>query len=215
MDNYAAINILQGIKPFQEISLEQYRGITAILEDLKEDARRKANRAAGTTNIAKAFKAVIKTAKKVNNADLQGAFKHGEYTYVCDSHRAMRTTADIALPTAKGINMEVLYKKMLDAITSREELELPDRAELMTEVKTCRKAVGRSGIVHYTFKDGLTVNAEYLLDAMEATGTSTIVRQSGSKRHGMIMEGNEVEALLLPEVVRGSDEEKRGVWGQY
>lgn len=213
MDNYAAINLLQGIKPYEPVSFEQWQGIKELLEDIQEDVRRKANKAAGTTNVAKAFKSVIKSAKKVNNSDLQGAFRDGEYICVCDSHRAMRTKADISLPMAKGIKLDTIYKKMWERITSREEIHLPDRAELLTEVKTCRKRVGSKGAVNYTFEDGLTVNAEFLLDAMEATGADILTRQHGDTRNGMIIEGNGVEALLLPVMVSCYNE-NRGVWGQ-
>ena len=199
MEIYARIALIDGIiKNHDTISLDQLTGLKDLLEDFQNEARAKINKAAGVTNIERAFKVIIKAAEKTYNRDLHGAFKRGDYTYACDGHRLIRTNRPVSLPEAKGVSGDNFWAKAEKEIARYEEVELPDLAQFTLDVKTMQKQAGRGYRVIYRFENGLALDADYLLEAMKATKAEKLVRDEGMTKKPVFLYGDDVDVLLLP-----------------
>lgn len=210
MEIYARIALIDGVlKSGGCLSPEQFTGLKDLLEDFQNEARAKINKAAGVTNIERAFKVIIKAAEKTYNRDLHGAFKRGDYTYACDGHRAIRTKKTVNLLEARGVAADEFWAKAENEIRRHEEVELPNIADFMVDVKTMQKQAGRNATILYTFENGLTVNAVYLLEAMKATGAEVLIRDEGATRKPFFLYGEDVDMLLLP--VNSNEHTKPGL----
>ena len=199
MELYAEIALIDGIvKNKGSISIDQFRRLKELLEDLQNEARTKANKAAGVADVEKAFKAIIKSAEKTYNRNLHGAFMRGNYIYASDGHRIIRTNKMVDLPTAKGVAADEFWAKAENDIHRHEEVELPNIADFMVDVKTMQKQAGRNATILYTFENGLTVNAVYLLEAMKATGAETLVKDEEATKKPFFLYGEDMDVMLLP-----------------
>lgn len=210
MELYAEIALIDSIvKNKGSISIDQFRGLKDLLGDLQNEARTKANKAAGVADVEKAFKVIIKSAEKTYNRDLHGAFKRGDYTYACDGHRAIRTKKTVNLLEVRGVAADELWTKAENEIRRHEEVELPNIADFTVDVKTMQKQAGRNATILYTFENGLTVNAVYLLEAMKATGAEVLIRDEGATKKPFFLYGEDVDMLLLP--VNSNEHTKPGL----
>lgn len=211
MEIYARIALIDGIiKSHDTISLDQLTGLKDLLEDFRNEARAKINKAAGVTNIEKAFKVIIKAAEKAYNRDLHGAFMRGNYIYACDGHRIIRTNKMVDLPAVKGVAADEFWAKAEKEIARHEEVELPDLAQFTMDVKTMQKQAGRGYRVLYRFENGLVLDADYLLEAMKATKAEKLVRDEGMTKKPVLLYGEDMDVLLLP--VNASEHIKPGLF---
>lgn len=199
MELYAEIALIDGIvKNKGSISIDQFRGLKELLEDLQNEARAKVNKAAGVADVEKAFKAIIKSAEKTYNRDLHGAFMRGNYIYASDGHRIIRTNKMVDLPTVNGVATDEFWEKAEKEIARYEEVELPDLTQFTLDVKTMQKQAGRGYRVIYRFENGLALDADYLLEAMKATNAKKLVRDEGMTKKPVFLYGDDVDVLLLP-----------------
>jgi hypothetical protein len=211
MEIYARIALIDGVlKSGGCLSPEQFTGLKDLLEDFQNEARAKINKAAGVTNIERAFKVVIKAAEKGYNLSLKGAFKRGDYTYASDGHRLIRTKRPVSLPEANGVAADEFWEKAEKEIARYEEVELPDLAQFTLDVKTMQKQAGRGYRVLYRFENGLVLDADYLLEAMKATKAEKLVRDEGMTKKPVFLYGDDVDVLLLP--VYTSEHTKPGLF---
>lgn len=210
MELYAEIALIYGIvKNKGSISIDQFRGLKDLLEDLQNEARAKVNKAAGVADVEKAFKVIIKAAEKTYNRDLHGAFMRGNYIYACDGHRAIRTHKMVDLPAVKGVAADEFWAKAENEIRRHEEVALPNIADFTVDVKTMQKQAGRNATILYTFENGLTVNAVYLLEAMKATGAEVLVRDEEATKKPFFLYGEDMDVMLLP--VNSNEHTKPGL----
>ena len=199
MEIYARIALIDGVlKAGGCLSPEQFTGLKDLLEDFQNEARAKINKAAGVTNIERAFKVIIKAAEKGYNLSLKGAFKRGDYTYASDGHRLIRTKRPVSLPEAKGVAADEFWEKAEKEIARYEEVELPDLAQFTLDVKTRQKQTLRGYRVLYRFENGLVLDADYLLEAMKATKAEKLVRDEGMTKKPVLLYGEDMDVLLLP-----------------
>lgn len=199
MEIYARIALIDGVlKAGGCVSPEQFKGLKDLLEDFQNEARAKANKAAGTSNIERAFKVIIKAAEKGHNPSLKGAFMRGNYIYACDGHRIIRTNKMVDLPAVKGVDADELWAKAEKEIARHEEIDLPDLAQFTLDVKTMQKQAGRGYRVIYRFENGLALDANYLLEAMKATKAEKLVRDEGTTKKPVLLYGEDMDVLLLP-----------------
>lgn len=212
MDLYARIALIDNVIRTASLSPDQFRELKDLLEDFQNEARHKENKAAGTVNIQKAFMTVIKAAQKHNSRNLTGAFKRGEHTYACDGHRLIRTKKDVSLPQAVGADVDTYWRKAESEIARHEEVDLPDPSEFAVDVKTMKKEAGKGYRIIYTFENGLCVDAEYLLEAMKATGTDRLVMDEGATKKPMFFYGDDVDVMLLPVNSESTKPGLRIVW---
>lgn len=141
-----------------------------LVEQLKADIRDENNKKAGKSNLAKLGKAILKNAVEVTggskfNKNHMMRFAHIEdgVQYVLDSHRIAWFYEPLDLPEwnekdGDWYNLE----RMLEMEIDDTPLELPTIGDIKAELKANK---GRG--VAYTFENGITVNARYLLDYME------------------------------------------------
>jgi hypothetical protein len=199
MEIYARIALIDGVlKSGGCLSPEQFTGLKDLLEDFQNEARAKINKAAGVTNVERAFKVIIKAAEKGYNLSLKGAFKRGDYTYASDGHRLIRTKRPVSLPEANGVAADEFWEKAEKEIARYEEVELPDLAQFTLDVKTMQKQTLRGHRVIYCFENGLTLDADYLMEAMKATKAEKLVRDEGATKKPVFFYGEDVDVLLLP-----------------
>lgn len=205
---YNTLAILEGIKKDIEggayhVSPARYGAITDEIARIKEDISKKAAKAAGKTNLLKACKSILKEAKKGSNRALHGVTTINGTSYVCDGHRLIAfPEGAVDLPgiseNVKPLEFENIMKHDVFSI----ELTLPDAGYIKEElkrVKAAEKAAGRKPYRYIIRISDMFFNAEYLKDAIEATGAS-LGHSCGEKcpLHVIGGENASVTAIVLP-----------------
>lgn len=123
-------------------------------------------------NFMAAIKSIQKNAEKIGISKESGTFCKDGTLYIHDSHRIVKSKYDFigAEENPKGFDAE----RFFETFKSSNKISSPSFEELSEMVKKTRREAGKRKPtrVLYQFKNGLTVNADYLLDAMAITGTS-------------------------------------------
>lgn len=216
MELYTEIALINSIITTGEhgnpVSVFQLKDLRELLSDLEEEARAKANRLSGYRNVGRGFNAVIRSGSKTMDNRFHGATLLNGKLYVSDGHMLMRTPAKLELKMAEVPfdDAEKVFN-MCQALVDGEEVFLPDYAELLNEVKTARRQIGKTPTLAYKFADGITINADYLLAAMMATNAMSFTKVKHSSSDMIAMIGNNVEAIILPIVGREKDTPKLGL----
>lgn len=146
--------------------------------DLREQMNREAAKSAGRGNARTAMLRIIKNASELRPT-MRGAWMDDGRQVVCDGYRVIRlnTPLDLPEPEQKMPNGEppVNVKDCYPRNTECDPLPLPSIGELKAYIKAQKAEQKARGIraserrAVWDFGEGLPmVNAEYLLDAMEA-----------------------------------------------
>lgn len=205
---YNTLAILEGIQADikagnYHVSPARYGAITDEIMRIKEEIAKKAAKAAGKTNLLRACKSILKEAKKGYNRALHGVTTINGTSYVCDGHRAIafpEGTVDLpGIPEGvKPLDFEKIMKHDVFSIEST----LPDAGYIKEElkrVKAAEKAAGRKPYRYIIRIGSMFFDAEYLRDAIEATGAN-LAHSCGEKcpLHVIGGEGASVTAIVLP-----------------
>lgn len=123
-------------------------------------------------NFMAAIRNIQKSAEKLGISKEAGTFCKDGTLYIHDSHRIVKSKYDFigAGENPKGFDAE----RFFETFKSSKKISSPSFEELAEMVKKTRREAGKRKPtrVLYQFKNGLTVNADYLLDAMAITGSS-------------------------------------------
>lgn len=141
-----------------------------LVEQLKADIRDENNKKSGKSNLAKLGKAILKnavdnTGGKSFNTKHAMRFAHIQdgVQYILDGHRIAWFYDAIDLPMWNDEDGDWYHiERMLELEVDTEPLILPTIGDIKAELKA-----NKGKAVAYTFEDGITVNARYLLDYME------------------------------------------------
>lgn len=145
----------------------------AIREEIAKESAKKA----GTAQLLKYAKQIIKTLPPHMAERLNGICKVNEYYVVCDTYKLLALQKPLQLPELSIDNFPAdMCKKILsnyDYIENYQAVELPELSELkiyITEEKTFKKVAGNKTPVLYNDIniDNITINAEWLLQAIQA-----------------------------------------------
>jgi len=172
------------------------------IDYVKQCIREKENKAAGRDGIGKAMKRVIKSAMQTGSNAFHGAWntKKG-FTAVCDGYRVIRTTEPVALkPAPDAINRFDVDPVIEKSALYSDCIPLPSASELKSMIKIT-KTGRRNATVVYRLAEECFVNADYLYDAIVATG-ATEARSEKTARdwynNPLYMRNETTEAIVLP-----------------
>lgn len=148
--------------------------LIALCAALRDDMRRKANKADGKANIEKAMRAIIKNVPE-HLTSFQGAFVIDGKQYVCDNYRAIRLNTPIDLPTSPvPCTFDIAGRFAEAQANAVKPLETPSLGALKAHIKL-KKAENKfnrgknAPIIMWKFgRDLPSVNAVYLLDILTA-----------------------------------------------
>lgn len=156
-------------------------------EPVKEKATRK-------TDIEKAIETINKSAAKHKSMALKAGTFDG-VTYTTDTFQLLATTECLTGEPLNEYDANT-YKNILkttENLKSAGSIEL-STTELKNGIKEL-KAGKRNTKIAYTTPDGITVNAEYLLNALIATGSNIYML---SDKKAMVFKNDATTYLLLP-----------------
>ena len=205
---YNTLAILESVKKDIEggnyhVSPARFAVITDEIIRIREEIAKKAAKASGKTNLLKACKSILKAANKGYNRALHGVTTINGTSYVCDNSRLIAFPAGaVDLPgipeNVKPLDFESIMKHDVFSI----ELSLPDAGYIKEElkrIKAAEKAAGRKPYRYIIRISDMFFNAEYLKDAIEATGAS-LGHSCGEKcpLHVIGGENASVTAIVLP-----------------
>lgn len=158
----------------------------------------KPKKAASKTDIEKAVETLNKIAQKEKfSAVKSGTFENT--AYITDGHQLLKTTACTTESKIEKFDVNT-YENILKAtkdFTETGSVNLSAK-ELKDGIKEL-KAGKRNTKVVYTTSEGIVLNANYLLNAITATGT-TVYRHAtkNEKKQAVILENNETSYMILP-----------------
>jgi hypothetical protein len=183
--------------------------VQGVIDALNEEIRADANKSLGNAqkNLLKACNNVLKSAEKVGNSKLQGAWLANDKQYVCDGYRIIVNRTPLALkelvlenPNDKPLDVQ----SMIDNQTFAGEITLPTLTEIEDAIKHCKAEVKahkiKSTKIMYAIKCYdvyWTYNAEYLRDGILATG-ATCAKVGEKNTYPILMCGADADYLLLP-----------------
>ena len=180
-----------------------------VIKELEGSLRAAANKANGKSGLEAVAKSILKSAKKVKNPALHGAWiaPNGKQ-YVCDGVTLMEIDEPIELESLPN-NVTQFKTEVIMAARDTSEMifELPLLAELKSQIaeqKARAKAEGtRKYTVVYCFGNGLAITADPLLTAIKATGASKLYTSGSRDGKGNIispcfMDGSGATILVLP-----------------
>ena len=201
------VALLENIKECGGVTSDNHDALCQAIDDLKAELRSANNRRNGTVDIAAAANAIIKKGKATGIDALSGAWTMNGRQYVCDLHRIMEIQNSVDLEpipeTATPIKAAGMFN---DYELFTEEFKLPTYRELQQEIQMA-KAADRFVFgymktkAYYKLKDGPALNAEYLLDALRATGAGSMFTRTGADgRYDQpcCFEGSGVRVMLMP-----------------
>jgi hypothetical protein len=121
-------------------------------------------------------------------------------TYACDGHYILRTTEKVTDNTTEESNARTLDRCLSEtgkALTSTSNVGLTVK-ELKEGIKAAKNGK-RNTKVMYTTPDGITLNTNFLLNAMTATGTTEYKFNSEKpEKSPIIFENDNTTFLVLP-----------------
>lgn len=123
-------------------------------------------------NFMKAIRSIQKNAEKLGIPKESGTFCKNGTLYILDGHRVVKSKYDFLGVKDNPDGMEV--ERFFESSQFSKKINSPSFNELSKLVKETRKNAGKRKPtrVLYQFDNGLTVNADYLLDAMAITGNT-------------------------------------------
>lgn len=166
-------------------------------------------------NFMKAVESIQKNAKKTGVSEEKSTFMQDGKLIILDGHRILR--AKYPFITAKEVENPLETKKFFEAAYQNcdRKMQCPTIPELKALIKgakeeACKgldqfeikraKRHGKLKRVLYRFENGLTVNADYLLDAINLTGKSEFRCNSENVNVPILFESDDgiYEHILLP-----------------
>jgi len=176
--------------------------LIALCAALRDDMRRKANKAEGKANIEKAMRAIIKNAPEYQKS-LQGAIIIDGKQYVCDGYRAIRINTPIDLPIPPvPCTFDIAGHFAEAQVNAVKPLETPSLGDLKTHIKL-KKAENKfnrgknAPIIMWKFgRDLPSVNAVYLLDILTAFPDALITYSTSHAP--LYFSHTEGDAILMP-----------------
>ena len=179
----------------------RYGAICDLIDACKAELAKKAAKAVGRTDLLKACKSVLKSANKGYNRALHGVTVINDRAFVCDNHRIISYPAGaVDLPLLDTEKVKPLdFGKIMQHGVFAIETELPTAGYLDIEikrVKAAEKAAGRKPKgIHIRVGD-MFFNAEYLKDAILATGATT--GSAVNEKSPLFLEKDGVTAVVMP-----------------
>lgn len=203
---YNTLAILEAVKKDitegnYHVSPARYGAITDEIIRIKEELAKKAAKASGKTNLLKACKSILKAANKGYNRALHGVTTINGTSYVCDGHRLIAFPAGaVDLPVIpEGVKPLEFEKIVARPAETSELVPVPDAAELASkikQIKAAEKAAGRRPARYLYRLENMYINAEYLLDALSATGAE--YAEVFGRVKPIHLEKDGVKAVVLP-----------------
>lgn len=178
--------------------------IAGLIYDLEKETREKGIKAAGKSDLLTAAKNVLKTAKSFlsHKPDFQKPYTSGKYQCFCDGFRLL------ALSGNKKLDIETNERELVNAenIIPKEACNsavLPELVNLKLEIarfKSEYTTKNNRGIIA-RFKDEndniiFGINAEYLFDAIKATGAKNIFYKNSKST--LLVEAENVKFAIMP-----------------
>lgn len=166
----------------------------------------KTNKPATKNNTQKAFDQIVKNGYKLHTA-LRLSGTYNNISYACDSHQLMRTTE--ATPEDNSIMEKIeaeRYDKIIqaadkDSKTGSINISLKDFRAGIKEAKQGK----RGAKVMYTTPEGITFNANYILNALIATGNFEY--KYTNKKAPAIFRNDNTEYIVLPIISKEDNKE--------
>lgn len=187
-----------------------YGLIMQTIAALQEDIRTEVNKKAGKGSIEKAMKAILKNSEKLNRSNaLKYAFYKNNFYYVCDSCRIFAYSGKIELPELPEDVQPMDYEKIFQSPADCEKITIPELSELKTELKILKAAKkGKNVKYYYKHSSGLTLNLQFLIDAMECGEKLTFYRTKNNAPMFFYNESGTVKGCILP--VRCKENQEAG-----
>lgn len=207
MNKNAMLAILKNVQS-NNVTVENFQSLSDIITDIEKEIRKETNKKTGSANIQKAAENIIKSAKKNHKAQilLHGSWVKDGKQYVCDKYRALQILQPLDLekiPEDKGEPYKC-ENFFVEPGFYPERFSLPTAVELknmITAAKAAGKISEKKNIV-YCCENGPVFNAQYLLDAMTATG-ATFFETEKSRYNGKYVNvcmfySEKCNAVVLP-----------------
>lgn len=150
------------------LDVDKFNALVAALE---QDIRDESNKALGRADTARLAKAIIKTGIKHAGKDSKMAYACtlDGIQYVLDGYRIAAFYDPVGVPEWAEKEDWYNVRKLVDgAFYTNVPLTLPPLAELKAEIKIAKAEKKRCLYVIENGEYGIMVNAEYLLDFMQA-----------------------------------------------
>jgi len=224
MTNERILNLLYEMN-LENSDFNTIKAYKSLVEGIKDNIRTSANKAVGKNTLAKNAKAIIKNAVKCcYNTALHGAWIDDTTgkQYVCDGFRVLEINNPIDLPPlSEDIKAEYYFKAYEIIKEARQkdsyDLEIPSVQELRAGIKITRSKMpakekrSKKSFVITLIDEGLTLNAQYLLEMSEALGgVKTIKVPVNYKGNEPVYAENDIGVgLILP--IKNTDRPK-GYW---
>lgn len=157
-----------GMYGVETLDVEKYN---ALVEALKQDIRDESNKATGRVNTARLAKAIIKTGTRQQGKDSRMAYACtiGGIQYVLDGYRIAAFYDPVGVSEwsnpADWFNVERFTNRNFYGY---KPVALPALSDLKAEVKVAKAEKKRCLYVIENGDYGVVLNAEYLLDFMQA-----------------------------------------------
>ena len=148
----------------------------------------------------KTIEGIQKSAEKHGFDRSCATFSEGKFLYILDGHRILKSKQKFitAGKNVGGFDVDNIFGDTHNRIT--EKIASPTYAELSEMVKKTRKDAGKRKPtrVLYQFKNGLTVDADYLLDALNITENTEF--SFTDRTHPLVFESKDknYEMLVCP-----------------
>lgn len=207
MKKEAMIATLESVKK-NGVTLENYNALQALIDDLQAEIRKENNKRSGAANVEKAANNIIKGVKKndPSRISLHGAWigKNGRQ-YVCDGFRALEIHNPIELEKIPEKAQQLDIEKLFARPDHAERFELPTAAELKSMIAEAKadakiKCIKKYTVV-YACENGPVINADYLMDAIIATGARYLEGTKGTKgkyTSACFLASNDCTAIVCP-----------------
>lgn len=162
------------------------------------EVKPEAKKAARKSDAQKAYEYIEKSAAKVakqGGREIVGGAYEGK-AYMTDGFQIIITSENVTENTIEA-DRAAWYNRMIESVKNYE-----NRGSLTISAKELKegikelKAGRRNAKVAYTTPEGITLNADYLYNAMIATGSNEFKYQG--KKNPFIMENDKTFYLLLP-----------------
>ena len=157
-------------------STMDYSKFRQLIEDLEADIRTDNNKASGNGNLAKLAKAIFKTAPKFQKLMQYSHIEDG-IQFILDGYRIAGFYEHIDIPDFDACkehdNLPPKWfdvSKIINSIEYDDErpLQLPTIGQLKADIKIAKAGKPRGVSVMWRFENGPCVNAQFLLEFMEA-----------------------------------------------
>ena len=186
-----------------------------LMEDLKADIRMDNNKAKGCGNLAKLAKAIFKSAPE-SSKSMQYAHTENGIQWILDGYRIAGFYEAIDLPEyddyKEKCNLSPTWfdvSKIIDGVEYDETpLPLPTIGELKSEIKIAKAGKPRGIRVMCKLECGPLVNAQFLLDFMEAFPDMKIYPSANRMYNSpLFIESEKGVGILLPIHMKRDDME--------